>query len=188
VSETGQLVAIEAVLVLQLLGDAEAQRCRGREAAIGWARALTEQDFIYFEKLFADGDPLVKDSLIYALVLNGSTRAQSLLRRVYGARRPWGGPETVEEALSLIPVAEKAAKNLGAVPTEASVRSTAFYLSRGARRNAKVKIVGRSGDGKRMLASVSHSCGLLCGAGYLVVLRQEQDGWRYSLITMVWVS
>lgn len=45
-----------------------------------------------------------------------------------------------------------------------------------------------SADGKRALVYVSHSCGGLCGTGWLVLLSRDAGGWQIADRRMLWIS
>src|SRR5215471_20021763 len=90
----------KAAELLQVLGRRESENCgaESHDYLVGWATTLTDADFIRFEKALcsrscekaklckAEQLPDVSDSFVYALILDGSDRAQALLRRVYALR------------------------------------------------------------------------------------------------------
>jgi hypothetical protein len=43
-------------------------------------------------------------------------------------------------------------------------------------------------DSSKALVYVSHSCGGLCGTGWLVLLNRSQGTWRIESQSMIWVS
>jgi hypothetical protein len=45
-----------------------------------------------------------------------------------------------------------------------------------------------SADGSRALVYVAHSCGGLCGTGWLVLLRRDGTSWRIEVQKMLWIS
>lgn len=199
----------KAFQLLQVLGDpacilVERPSEKFGSRLVGWAAPVRETDFVYFERILAtrpcettrtckeDQLPEINDSFVYGLILDGSVRAQVLLRRVYALRRIGAAvafaPETESEALSLIADARKAREGLGLIPTLDSMRATAFYISRKYRKDAAVSFLAHSPDGNRMLVRVSYTCGMLCGEGYELVLQRFGSGWRYLFVAMEWTS
>ena len=202
-----------ALQLLQVLGDPQIEACaarmrrsdgENRPLLLGRASALTENDFTHFESVLGSRScemakacseeqlPEISDSFVYSLILDGSDRAQVLIRRVYALRSLGAevrfAPETESEAISLIPIARKAGEELGIVLTRDSMCATAFYISPKYRTDALVTFLARSPDGNRMLIRVSYNCGLLCGKGYEVVLQRSGSGWKYAFIAMEWIS
>jgi hypothetical protein len=45
-----------------------------------------------------------------------------------------------------------------------------------------------STDGRKAMVYVSHSCGGLCGTGWLVLLARDAGGWRITDRKMLWIS
>lgn len=43
-------------------------------------------------------------------------------------------------------------------------------------------------DGKRAIFYMSHRCGGLCGAGYMVLFYKDTSGWRFTCTLPIWMS
>jgi hypothetical protein len=136
------------------------------------------------------------DSVVYALILDGSSRSRSVLDDMLGLEKACvtDGPtiigEVLEQAQSLIVAAKQAGHNLRVEPEKlkSSVRASAFFLPQMYRRDSKVEVIARNRARNRILLEVSYRCGNLCGKGYYVVLRKDGNDWHYALIRMAWIS
>jgi hypothetical protein len=204
-------VSEKAFKLLQVIGGEEFSDClqkvrqRSRSYLVGAAGALNDDDFIRFKKALAprlcettkncqdEQLPEVSDSSVYALILDGTDKAQALLRRVYALRASGmealgAAPDTLNEAMSLVPVARQASDQLGSLPDVNSVLATAFYIAPEHRKNAVVKFLAHSRDSNRMLLRVSYVCGMLCGQGYVIVLERRGEQWSYAFIALEWIS
>lgn len=51
-----------------------------------------------------------------------------------------------------------------------------------------VSAIGFNASQEQALVYVGHSCGMLCGSGYLVLLAKKQDKWEVQKIANIWVS
>lgn len=208
-------VAAAAFLALQLLGKPECEPCaesvsRAHDGvAVVCSANISEMEFERIESWLAkkrtargyecgeDYDPLapMDDSVLYALILDGSPRSQSILENMLAAEKACAtGPtipeETLEEAQSLIAAAKKLGHNLKVEGDgfENSVRHSAFFLPEQYRKDSKVEVIMRNRARDRILLEVSYRCGNLCGSGYYVVLRKDGTDWHYALIRMAWIS
>jgi hypothetical protein len=137
----------------------------------------------------------IDDALVYALILDGSPRAMSMLNRSLALQKACGGyqtieRETLERAPALMREAEEIGHNLKIEPdrVEHSIRRSAFFLPREHRKSSKVTVLARNSTDSRMLVEVSYSCGKSCGRGYLVVLQKDGAVWQYALIRMAWIT
>lgn len=202
-------ISSAAFLVLQLLGKRQALDCHAtlrkrEEFAFLWEPNLADRNFKLIEKSLdekripkgykcGDDSERIDNSLVYALVLNGSPRARSLLHRLLAfAEACVGGyiMEDLKHAPSLIRDAEKIGRNLSfeADNMESVVRTSAFYLPAEYRKDSRLRVIAYNKAGDRLLLEMSYTCGLLCGRGYHVVLRKQGPAWQYAIITMTWIS
>lgn len=138
-------------------------------------------------------EPL-NDSLIYALILDGSPRSKSILDRLLAMDKAcaWENAiaEPLEQAKSLTVTAKEIGHNLRFEPDtlESVIRASAFFLSPEYRKDTTVEVIARNTAENRILLEVRYICGLQCGRGYLVVLRKDGSAWQYAVITMAWIS
>lgn len=208
-------VGAAAFLALQLIGKSECEPCaesvpRTHDGvAVVCSANISETDFERIESWLAkkrtttgyecgeDYDQLapMDDSVLYALILDGSPRSQAILENMLQAEKACAtGPtipeETLEQAQSLIVDAKKLGHNLKVEGEglEDSVRHSAFFLPEQYRKDSKVEVIMRSRARDRILLEVSYRCGNLCGSGYYVVLRKDGADWHYALIRMAWIS
>jgi hypothetical protein len=139
-----------------------------------------------------EDEPLIDDSLVYALILNGSPRSESVLTGMRRLERACAvtdtiAGETLEQAQSLISEAKEIGHDLTLDRNiHKSVRASAFFLPPEYRKGSNVAVLARTDD--RILLDVSYVCGRLCGRGYFVVLRRAGPVWNYSLIRMARIS
>ncbi|HEY2363568.1 MAG TPA: hypothetical protein VGK36_20785 [Candidatus Angelobacter sp.] len=208
-------IAGAAFLTLQLLGKSECRTCADSvsEMRHGLAMAcganISETDFQRIELWLAkkrtvngyecgeDYEPLtpMDDSLVYALIIEGSSRSRSVLDNMLAFQKACAtGPtilgDILEQAQSLIVAARKVGHNLRVEPErlERTIRASAFFLPQKYRKDSKVEVIVRSKMRDRILLEVSYLCGRLCGSGYYVVLRKDGTDWHYLLIRMAWIS
>jgi hypothetical protein len=137
----------------------------------------------------------IDDALVYALILEGSSRSLGLLNRTLALERACAGYRTIErETLERAPALMREAKDIGhdlkieSEGVEQPIRRSAFFLPREHRKTSKVTVLARNNSDNRMLVEVSYACGKACGRGYLVVLQREGAVWQYALIRMAWIT
>jgi len=165
---------------------------------------LTSADFERIERWLAqrrsgngykcgdEEEPAIDDALVYALILDGSPRSQSILSKMLALERSCKGTdtiagETLEQAQELVALAKEVGHDLRLEPgIDKSVRASAFFLPAEYRNDSKVELLFRTDN--RILLDVSYNCGRLCGRGYYVVLRKEGSVWQYAVIRMAWIS
>jgi len=209
-------IAGAAFGALQLLGKPECEPCAESASkmhgglAVACSADISEPDFQRIELWLAkkrtgtgyecgeEYEPLtpMDDSVVYALILDGSSRSRSVLDDMLGLEKACvtDGPtiigEVLEQAQSLIVAAKQAGHNLRVEPEKlkSSVRASAFFLPQMYRRDSKVEVIARNRARNRILLEVSYRCGNLCGKGYYVVLRKDGNDWHYALIRMAWIS
>jgi hypothetical protein len=204
-------IASAAFYVLQLLGKSECADCgnsisRKRKGLAFLCEAnFTNVDFKRIEEWLAkkrtqkgyecggDSESL-EDSLVYALVLDGSPRSKSILNRLLAMDKAcaWNNiiGEPLEQAQSLISAAQEVGHNMKFEPDtlENVIRISAFFLPPERRKESGVEVIARNKTGDRILLEVGYRCGLLCGRGYHVVLRKDGATWQYALVSMAWIS
>jgi len=205
-----------AFLTLQLLGKSEGENClefllqKHSSFAMFWMGELRDADFKRAEDWFAqkrtktgyicgEGSELPKspvdESFIYALILDGSPRAKLLLVEIRTFENSCIGDDNTvqelsQESDSLLEAAKSASHKLsfGTGNLESVVRDSAFFLTPDYRKESSVQVIAHNKAGDRILLEVSYHCGLKCGRGYYVVLRQDGSFWEYALIRMAWIS
>lgn len=207
-------VASSAFFVLQLLGESECVDCgnsisrKRKGIAFVCDPNHIDADLKRIEEWLGekrtqrgyecgdDSDPHepVNDSLIYALILDGSPHSKSILDRLLAMDKACAWEDAVaeplEQAQSLSVTAKEIGHNLRFEPDtlESAVRGSAFFLSPEYRKDARIEVIARNKTENRILLEVRYICGLQCGRGYLVVLSKEGSAWEYAVITMVWIS
>lgn len=209
-------IAAAAYETLLLLGKPECEPCADSMShvrgglALACSENISEADFERTESWMAakhrgtgyecgeDYDPLtpMDVSVVYALILDGSSRARSLLDDMQGLEKACVPEETtilgevLEQATSLIAAAKRTGHNLSVEPNRiiGSVRASAFFLPDKYRKDSTVEIIARNKARNTILLEVSYMCGNLCGAGYHVLLRRDGSDWHYAMITMAWIS
>jgi len=208
-------IARAAFLALQLLGKSECETCaesasqRRGDVALVCLANISEPDFERIELWLAkkrtgagydcgeDYEPLtpMDDSVVYALILDGSSRSRSVLDNMLGLERACVTETTIigeilEQAPSLIVAAKQVGHNLRTQPDELenSIRASAFFLPQEYRKDSKVEVIAQNRTRNCILLEVSYVCGRLCGSGYYVVLRKDGTDWHYALIRMAWIS
>jgi hypothetical protein len=212
----GEEIAGAAFQTLQFLGKSECESCADlfsnkHKTALVCGPDLTERDFERVERWWAkrqtrngfkcgkDYEPLtpLDDSVIYALILDGSPRSQSLLNGMHRLEKTCVAAdettilgEILEHAQAHVLVAKGIGNTLRIEPqvSEASIRAAAFWLPREYQQKSKVEVLAHNRTGDRILFQVSYYCGPLCGSGYYVVLRKDGLTWRYAVIKMAWIS
>lgn len=218
-NDADEEIASTAFLTLQLLGKPECLPCgdtisekhKGGLAFV-CGTSLTETDFKRIELWLAkkhtsngyecgaedEYEPLtpMDDSVVYALILDGSPRSKLILKRMLAIERACvvGGTtiigEVLSQAKSLIVAAKGAGSNLKfeSDTLEGVVRSSAFFLPSKYRKGSEIEVIAHNKGDDRILLEVSYRCGRLCGSGYWVVLRKEGTVWQYAVVGMAWIS
>ena len=208
-------VGTAAFLALQLLGKSECEPCAASVSqsrggvALACSADIGEKDYERIESWVAkkrtstgyecgeEYDPFapMDDSVVYALILDGSSRSQAILENMLQAEKVCATGSTIlagtlEQAQPLIGDARKLGHNIKVVGEgwEDSVRHSAFFLPEQYRQDSKVEVVCRNLARDRILLEVSYRCGNLCGSGYYVVLRRDGADWHYALVRMAWIS
>jgi hypothetical protein len=207
-------IAFKSYLVLHLMGAPQTAACARRvpqenpPVMLGTADILSQADFSRLESLFRvracekatkcqkDYLPLVDESLVYTLILDGSSRSKNILNRMNALARASHaqddlGFEIASRSETLITQARSSAHNLQFDPNtfEGVIRESAFFLASQVRQDAEIKLLARSSADNRMLISISYRCGMKCGSGYYLVLRKNSSGyWDYALIMRSWIA
>jgi hypothetical protein len=209
-------VSAAAFEALLLLGKPECETCADSVSqmrgglALACSENINEADFERIESWMAtkhtgtgyecgeEYDPLtpMDVSVVYALILDGSSRARSLLDDMQGMEKACVPEETtiiggvLEQAQSLIVAAKQSGHNLRVEANRivSSVRASAFFLPEKYRKDSSVEIIARNKARNTILLEVSYRCGSLCGEGYHVLLRKDGNDWHYAMITMAWIS
>ncbi len=208
-------IAGVAFLALQLLGKSECETCADSVSqthdglATVCSANISEADFEGIELWLAkrrtgtsyecgdDYEPFtpMDDSVVYALILDGSSRSMSVLDNMLAFEKTCASGPTIlddilEQAQSLIAIAKRVGHNLIIEPDklENSIRASAFFLPQEYRKGSKVEVIARNKARDRILLEVSYHCGRLCGSGYYVVLRKDGNDWHYALVRMAWIS
>jgi hypothetical protein len=209
-------IASAAFLTLRLLGKSECESCgdsisrKHNGVAFVCAANLADADFKRIEGWLAkkhtrngyecgdEYEPLtpMDDSVVYALILDGSPRSQMILKRMLAIEKACvaGGTtiigEVLSQAKSLIVAAKGIGSNLRFEPDslEEVIRTSAFFLPSEYRKDSRIEVIAHNKTEDRILLEVSYVCGRLCGSGYWVVLRKEDTVWQYTVIGMAWIS
>jgi hypothetical protein len=146
-------IAGAALLTLQLLGESSPEGCsdlvwqKQKQTALtfSYAKNLNDADFERIELWLAktrtrtgfecgsEDGPLIDDSLMYALILDGSPRAESALSSMLALERACRtdtlSGETLEDTHSLIAEAKEIGHNLKLEQgVDKSIRASAFFL------------------------------------------------------------
>jgi hypothetical protein len=201
-------IAGAVFLTLQLLGRSDSDRC----LASVWQRhsgllflGAANLSVAQFERIdrwlakkrtpdgYECGDqPLIDDSLVYALILDGSPRSKATMTQMRSLEEACSGTDTIageplERARSLSAEAKTKAHDLKPEPSiERAIRASAFFLPPKYRKDCNVELLARTDN--RILLDVSYRCGRLCGRGYYVVLRRDGQLWQYAVIRVAWMS
>jgi hypothetical protein len=207
---TDEDTAAAAFLTLQLAGQLDCGTCpdsvwdKHTGLALSCATNLKSADFERMERWLAgrrsrngykcgvEGERRIDEPLVYALILDGSSRSQSVLAEMVALERFCGGTDSIAgEALgqlqSLTTAARKLGHNLKLEPDiQTRVRASAFFLPPKYRNDSDVDVLAQTED--RILLDASYRCGSLCGRGYFVVLRKEGNVWQYAIIRLARVS
>lgn len=209
-------ITTAAFLTLQLLGKSECVSCgetisrKHNGLVFVCGPSLADADFKRIERWLAkkhsgngyecgdDYEPLtpMDDSVVYALILDGSTRSRMILNDMLAiekacvARGTTIIGEVLSQAESMIVAAKGIGSNLKFEPDtlEAVIRTSAFFLPSEYRKDSQNEVIAHNKTGDRILLEVSYRCGRLCGSGYWVVLRKEGTVWQYAVIGMAWIS
>lgn len=205
----GRKAAATAFYVLKLLGKPECLDCgkwisrRHKGLTFVCESNLSEGDFKRIEG-WLNGKNTQKgyecgyyegfdDSIIYALVLEGSPRSRLLLRRMLAFAEVCIGGYRLEDlrnAQSLVEDANRIGHDLRFEPDnlEGALRPSAFFIPAKYRDQSSVRLIAYNKARSRILLEVSYGCGLNCGSGYHVVLRKDGAIWQYAVLTMTWIS
>ena len=210
----GEDTQAKAYIMLLLIGSDKAAECAGRlrqedpPSLLRTSDELSETEFLKLERLFRprpceksgnckpDDLPLVDESIIYGLVLDGSPRAQTLLSRMSKLAKASNssdmlGFDAASHSNVLVEEARLVAHDMifEASTFEKVFRSSLFFLPKERRAGADVKLLARNANDNRMLVTVSYTCGMLCGSGYYIVLKRNKEGsWDYALIMRAWIA
>ena len=72
---------------------------------------------------------------------------------------------------------------------ELVMKQSAFFIPEEWQKAISVELLARNETSSRMLVEISYHCGMLCGSGYLVILKRNSAGaWDYVLISRAWIS
>jgi hypothetical protein len=208
-------IAGAAFLALQLLGKPECETCADSVSqvrdgfAVACAANISEADFQRIELWLAkkrignryecgeDYEPLtpMDDSVVYALILEGSSRSRTVLDDMLALEKACVTGTTIigeilAQAPTLIVAAKEVGHNLKVEPdrVKSSIRASAFFLPQKYRKVSEVEVIAHNKAQDRILVEVSYRCGRLCGSGYYVVLRKDGTDWHYAIIRMAWIS
>lgn len=211
-------IASLAFLALQLLGKSECLLCgdtisrKHNDVPFVCGTNIAHADFNRLERWLAkkkngngyecapegEYEPLtpLDDSVVYALILDGSTNSRSILNHMDAIESACGVDHStiiggiLGQAQSLIAAAKRSARNLEFErdSLESVVRSSAFFLPSKYRKDSQIEVVAHNAANDRILLEVSYRCGRLCGSGYYVVLQKDGTVWRYASIGMAWIS
>ena len=217
-NDADEEIASSAFLVLQLLGKSECLPCGGtisqkhKDVPFACGTNIVDEDFNRIERWLAKKDkgngyecgeedqyePLtpLADSLVYALILDGSPHSRLILKHMLAIEKACVAEgttiigEILSQAESLIVAAKENAHNLEFEPDtlEEVIRSAAFFLPAEYRKDSRIEVIARNNTEGRILLEVSYVCGRLCGSGYDVVLQKDGTVWRYASIGMAWIS
>jgi len=216
-NDADEEIASLAFLALQLLGKSECVPCgdtvsrKHNEVPFVCGASIADADFNRIERWLArkkngnryecapegEYEPLtpLDDSVVYALILDGSPRSRLTLKRMRAIEKACGAEDTiigdiVKHAPSLIVAAKETAHNLelDSRKLEETIRASAFFLPPEYRKDSHVELIARNKAGDRILLEASYHCGRLCGSGYYVVLRKDGTVWQYDVIGMAWIS
>ena len=209
-------IASTAFLTLQLLGKPECLPCGntisqkhdGLPFVCG--AGIADSDFTRIERWLSkkrrgngyecgdEYEPLtpLDDSVVYALILDGSPRSRSILESMLAIEKVCVAEgttiigEVLSQARSLIVAANGIGHILKFEPgtLERVIRSSAFFLPSKYRKDSEVEVIAHNKADDRILLEVSYRCGRLCGSGYYVVLQKDGSVWRYASIGMAWIS
>lgn len=217
-NDADEEIASSAFFALHLLGKSECLPCgetisqKHRRVPFTCGTDIAEVDFNRIERWLAEKhkrngydcgeddeyEPLtpLDDSLVYALILDGSPRSKAILKDMLAIEKACVAAgttiigEVVSQAESLIVAAKENARKLQFEPStlEGVIRSSAFFLPSEYRKDSRIEVIAHNKTEDRLLLEVSYVCGRLCGSGYYVVLQKEGTGWRYASIGMAWIS
>jgi|SRR5579864_17284 len=207
-------IVARAYGLLLMIGSNKTEECASRvheedsPVMLATSDQISEADFTKLEQLFRSQPcensgkckqedlPLVDESVVYALVLDGSKRARTVLNRMSKLAKASKsedmlGFDVASNAEALISQAQERAHNLTLEPStfEELLRQSIFFLQDSVRGTAGIKLLARNASDDRMLLTVFYTCGMLCGSGYYVVLKRNPNGtWDYALIMRAWIS
>jgi hypothetical protein len=136
------------------------------------------------------------DSVVYALILDGSSRSRIVLDDMLRLEKACVTDgttiigEVLEQAQSLIVAAKQVDHDLKVAPgmLKDSVRASAFFLPQKYRKDSEVEVIAHNRRHDRILLEISYHCGRLCGRGYYLALRKDGADWHYAVIRMAWIS
>ena len=209
-----QEIRDKAYLLLYLLGRPTTHECASqlnmedRPAVLSVSDRISEGDYGKLEQLFRpracektmncsiDALPLVDESLVYSLVLDGSERSMELLTRISTLAKAAHDEENIvfdvavhSQTLALDARNSVHSLKLDGGAFEQSLRKSIFFVPADQRDDSEIKLLARNSSDNRMLVEVSYICGRLCGSGYYVVLSKNAKGaWDYALIVRAWIS
>ena len=204
----------KAYLLLYLLGSSGTRECASRlrmeepVAMLSVSDELSENDYEKLEQLFraracekamnCNGDdlPLIDESLVYSLILDGSKRSMKLLGRMSSLAKASHDEENIvfdvavrSKTLALQAKNSVRSLKLDGGPFEEWLRKSIFFVPADQRDDSEIKLLARNSNDNRTLVEVSYICGRLCGSGYYIVLRKNASGtWDYALIMRAWIS
>lgn len=152
---------------------------------------ITDRDlkYIYIDYV---GKPLAgwhePEKYIYALALDDSPRAKTALAEMLRSagsleERYHGG-----YALKRIQTSNPTRLLRGSKDIAKLIKDNLFFLTPEGRKYARVSVIGMNGAGDKALVEVYVNFGVLMEQWFHVVIRKQDDGWKYYSVTPVAVS
>jgi hypothetical protein len=149
---------------------------------------ISEWDYQWVQSQYLTGDPefdMRSISYIYALALDGSRRATSVLHQLISTAKK---RKIKLPALSYIRSSLVGNVFIGERDLMKAVLSNAFFLSPRARRLSTARLISYNGIKNKALIEIHVSGGYLAEEWYHVVISKHGRGWRVFSITLVAVS
>jgi len=217
-NDADEEIASLAFLTLQLLGKSECLPCGDtisrthNDVPFICGANIADADFNRIERWLVkkkngngyecapegEYEPLtpLDNSLVYALILDGSPRSRLILKRMLAIEEACVAEgttiigEILSQTESLIAAAKESGRNLTFEPDtlEGVIRSAAFFLPSEYRKDSQIEVIAHNTANDRILLEISYRCGRLCGSGYYVVFQKDGTVWRYASIGMAWIS
>jgi hypothetical protein len=145
---------------------------------------LSERDY----KWIMDQGDTVAGSYIYALALDGSPRARSVLSEIMKRQRPADDETFTTQALRRIEVSHPRKLISGGKDLAKLVLKNAFFINPEIRTYTSARLLGFSGNKDKALIEVYINRGQLAEEWYHVVMRKYGQAWKFLSITQIAVS
>jgi|GEM_PF-2070282 hypothetical protein len=150
---------------------------------------LREWDYDYIRKHYQEnfsGWDILSTSYIYALYLDSSPRAKSILNELIENAR--NNPTFAHQALEKVNAVNSRPLLMGSEKLPKSVLDNAFFVSVNDKKFATSKLISFNGAKDKALIEIQIIRGILSEEYYHIVVKKHGNDWKFFSITQIAVS